>query len=307
MLTAERSFIAPRHFLRVICMGAVAASFASGAMAQAVLYGGPGGQVSTLDVQADAATRISDLARPTILSRPANVEQLASNLYVQRMMAGLARAKGLTSSAEAKAQLQIAQEKAMTDLYWADFDQSHQPSDEALDAYAQSTYRTLDDKALQAPARARVRHILLKAAAPNARERLNELLAKAKAGADFAQLARDNSEDQGSVGRGGDVGFVAESDVDPSFARAMATLKTPGDLSDVVETPYGYHLIRLEERREAGKRPFDEMRDGLRMQARAALLKEARAKEVQRLLVGGHANESAISTFSSQFKPVEPR
>lgn len=295
------------HLLRATCLVACATAMASGAMAQTVLFGGPGGQVSALEVQADAATRISDLARSTVLSRPANVEQLALNLYVQRMMAGLAQAKGLADSPEAKAQLQLSREKALADLYWADFDQGHQPSDEALEAYAQSTYRTMDEKALQAPARARVRHILLKTATPNARERVNELLAKAKAGADFAQLARENSEDQGSVGRGGDVGFVAEGDGDPSFARALATLKNPGDLSDVVETPYGYHIIRLEERREAGKRPFDEVREGLRMQARGALVKDARTKELQRLSVGGQANEAAINTFSSQFKPVEPR
>lgn len=306
MLTAKRLFPVP-YLLRATCVAVCATALASGALAQAVLFGGPGGQVSTLDVQADAATRISDLARSTVLSRPANVEQLASNLYAQRMMAGLAQAKGLASSPEARAQLQLAREKALADLYWADFDVSHQPSDEALEAYAQSTYRTMDEKALQAPARARVRHILVKAATPNARERMNELLTKAKAGSDFAQLARENSEDQGSVGRGGDIGFVAEGDGDPSFARALAMLKNPGDLSDVVETPYGYHIIRLEERRDAGKRPFDEVREGLRMQARGALIKEARAKEVQKLLAGGQANEAAINTFSSQFKPVEPR
>lgn len=295
------------YLLRATCVAVCATAIASGALAQSVLFGGPGGQVSTLDVQADAATRVSDLARSTVLSRPANVEQLASNLYVQRMMAGLAQARGLASSAEARTQLQLAREKALADLYWADFDQNHQPSDEALEAYAQSTYRTMDDKVLQAPARARVRHILIKATAPNARERVNDLLAKAKAGSDFAQLARENSDDQGSVGRGGDLGFVAEGDGDPSFARALAALKSPGDLSDVVETPYGYHIVRLEERREAGKRPFDELRDALRMQARGALIKEARAKEVQGLLAGGQANEAAIATFSSQFKPVEPR
>lgn len=306
MLTAKRLFSMP-HFLRATYVAVCAATLVSGALAQSVLYGGPGGQVSTLDVQADAATRISDLARATVLSRPASVEQLASNLYVQRMMAGLAQARGLAGSAEAKAQLQLAKEKALADLYWADFDRSHLPSDEALEAYAQSTYRTMDDKALQAPARVRVRHILIKGTTPNARERMNDLLVKAKAGSDFAQLASENSEDQGSVGRGGDVGFIAEGDGDSAFAQAVATLKNPGDLSEVVETPYGYHVIRLEERREAGKRSFDEVRDVLRMQARGAMIKEARAKEVQRLLTGGQANEAAIATFSSQFKPVEPR
>ena len=300
------SFVSLRGVVQVLCLAGCMAA-ATGASAQAVLFSGPSGQVSAIDVRADAATRVSDLARSTILSRPANVEQLASNVYVQRAMAAQAQAKGLANNPEAQAQLVLAREKALADLYWAEFDKGHQPSDAALEAYAQSTYRTADAKALEAPARTRVRHILLKATTPDARTRITELLDKVKAGADFAQLAREQSEDQGSAARGGDIGFIVESEADPVFARAVAALKTPGELSDVVETPYGYHIIRLEERREAGKRQFDELREQLLMQARTALVKDARAKEVQRLLEGAKPNEAAIGAFAAQYKPVEPR
>ena len=289
-------------FAAALCMAA-----ATGVQAQVVLFQGPAGQVSAMDVQADAATRISDAARSTLLSRPATVEQLASNVYVQRAMAAQAQAKGLGSSPAAQAQLALAREKALADLYWTDFDKTHQPADAALDAYAQSTYRTADDKVLQAPARIRARHILIKVATPDARTRIADLLIKAKAGADFAQLASENSEDQGSAGRGGDLGFVADGETESVFHKAMEALQNPGDLSEVVETPYGYHIIRLEERRAAGKRPFDELREQLLMQARAALVKEARAKEVQRLLDGAKPDAAAIGAFASQFKPVEPR
>ena len=289
----------------VICSGGVAAT--SGAWAQQVLFSGPAGQVSGVDVRADAATRVSDAARSTVLSRAANVQQLASNLYVQRAMAVEAQRKGLASGPEAEAQLVLAREKALADLYWADFDKRHQPADAALESYAKSTYRAADTKALEAPERARVRHILIKLATPDAQVRIAELLAKAKDGASFTQLARENSEDQGSAARGGDVGFMAKGDAAPAFEQAMDALKTPGELSGVVETPHGYHIIRLEERREAGTRQFDEVRDQLLMQARSALLKEARTKEVQRLQEGATPNEAAIGGFVSQFKPVEVR
>lgn len=260
-----------------------------------------------MDVRADAAVRISDAARSTMLSHPANVEQLASNVYAQRAMAAQALRKGLAKSPEAEAQLALAREKALADLYWADFDKSHQPADAALEAYAQSTYRTVDPKVLEAPERTRVRHILIKQGTPDARTRIAELLAKAQAGADFAKLAREHSEDRGSAARGGDLGFVPAGGVDPAFEQAMASLKAPGELSGVVETSYGYHIIRFEERREAGKRPFDEMREQLLMQARATLVKDARAKEVQRLLEGAAPDAAAIGAFSAQYKPVEAR
>ncbi|WP_082576970.1 peptidylprolyl isomerase [Acidovorax sp. Root70] len=273
--------------------------------AQYALVQGPVGQVTDADVMADAATRISDTARATVLSRPDNVGQLASNVYVQRAMAVEAERRGLTAGRESAAALALAREKAMADLYLAEFDKNHQPSEAALLAYAQSTYRAVDGKQLDAPERTRVRHILLKQKSPETRARIEQILSDARAGKDFAQLAKDNSEDTGSVAQGGDIGFVTEGSTVVPFEEAMKGLKTPGDLSDVVETQFGYHIIRLEERRSAGKRGFDEVREQLLMQARTALLREARAKEAQRLQEGMKVNEAAVNTFSSKFKPSD--
>lgn len=290
---------------RTVCLAVWMLAVVGTASAQQVLFQGPAGQVTGVDVQADAATRISDAARSTMLSRAGNVQQLASNVYVQRAMAAEAQRKGLLSGPVAEAVLTLAREKAMADLYWADFDKSHQPGDAALEAYAQSSYRTTDRKLLESPERTRVRHILLKQKTPESRARIEALLEKAKAGADFAKLARENSEDTGSVAKGGDIGFVSEGAVVEPFEQATKALKKPGDLSDVVETQFGYHIIRLEERREAGARLYDEVRESLLMQARSTLVKEARAKEVQRMLEGATPNEAAIGTFSSQYKSVD--
>lgn len=277
------------------------ASFA--AHAQQVLFQGPAGRVSAMDVQADAATRISDAARATVLSRPDNVGQLASNLYVQRAMAAQALQKGLDASPQAKAELALAREKALTDLYWADFDQHHQPDEAALQAYARATYDAADPKVLAAPDRTRVRHILIKDKSAAGRAKAEALLEKLKAGASFEALARENSDDADTAGKGGDLGFIVADGVVPEFAQAMQALSKPGDLSGVVQSPYGYHIIELVEHRKEGKRPFDEMREQLLMQARTALLKEARAREVQRLLEGGQPEESAIEAFAKRYRP----
>ena len=273
--------------------------------AQSALVQGPAGQVIDADVIADAATRISDTARATVLSRPDNVGQLASNVYVQRAMAAEAERKGLTAGPEATAALALAREKAMADLYLSDFEKQHQPGEAALLAYAQSTYRAADGKQLEVSERTRVRHILLKQKTPETRTRIEQILTDAKAGKDFAQLAKDNSEDTGSVAQGGDIGFVTDGSTVAPFEAAMKELKAPGDLSGVVETQFGYHIIRLEERRPEGKRGFDEVREQLMMQARTALLREARAKEALRLQEGMTVNEAAVNTFSSKFKPLD--
>lgn len=112
------------------------------------------------------------------------------------------------------------------------------------------------------------RHILLKTSEvvseEDARRRLAALRERIVAGADFGELARLNSED-GSAARGGDLGWVYAGDTVPEFERAMDALK-PGELSAPVRTPFGFHLLQVQERRAA-----DVSAERQRLQARQAL------------------------------------
>ncbi|HEX8363285.1 MAG TPA: peptidylprolyl isomerase [Longimicrobium sp.] len=100
----------------------------------------------------------------------------------------------------------------------------------------------------------RARHILLKVpgdAAPAAREavrrRAEQLQAQAAGGADFAALARQHSEDT-SKDQGGDLGFFGRGQMVPTFEQAAFALQ-PGQVSKVVESPFGYHVIKVEEKK----------------------------------------------------------
>lgn len=97
----------------------------------------------------------------------------------------------------------------------------------------------------------RVRHILVKPSEilsdDEARERLVQVRERIANGADFAELARLYSEDL-SASRGGDLGWINPGDTVPEFERAMDALK-PGELSAPVRSPFGWHLIQVEERR----------------------------------------------------------
>ncbi|HEU4645952.1 MAG TPA: peptidylprolyl isomerase [Burkholderiales bacterium] len=121
----------------------------------------------------------------------------------------------------------------------------------------------------------RARHLLLKTSEvvseEEARRRLEGLRERIAAGADFAELARLNSAD-GTAALGGDLGWVYPGDTVPEFERAMAALK-PGEMSGVVRTPFGFHLIRVEERRAA-----DVSLERRRQQARQAL-RERKAED----------------------------
>lgn len=121
----------------------------------------------------------------------------------------------------------------------------------------------------------RARHILVKTSEivgeEDARRRLLGLRERIAAGTDFAELARLNSED-GTAARGGELGWVYPGDTVPEFERAMNAL-APGELSQPVRTPFGFHLIEVQERRAA-----DVSAERQRLQARMAL-RERKADE----------------------------
>ncbi|HXZ48381.1 MAG TPA: peptidylprolyl isomerase [Usitatibacter sp.] len=96
-----------------------------------------------------------------------------------------------------------------------------------------------------------VRHILLRTGPglsdADARERLAKLREKILAGADFGEMAKQNSEDA-SAPRGGDLGWVSPGDTVPEFERVMDSLK-PGEVSQPFQSPFGWHLVQVLERR----------------------------------------------------------
>ncbi len=112
----------------------------------------------------------------------------------------------------------------------------------------------------------RARHILIgvspDASEPDkaeARERARGLRLDAAEGADFEALAREHSDDPGSAANGGDLGLVVEGQTVSAFETALFALD-PGELSDVVETPFGFHVIQMVERRDDRVVPFEEAR-----------------------------------------------
>ena len=89
------------------------------------------------------------------------------------------------------------------------------------------------------------------------------LLEQAKAGADFAALAKARSEDQGSAANGGDLGCFPPGRMVPAFDDAVFAMQ-PGQVSDLVKTQFGYHVIRLASRKEATVPPLAQVKDRIR-------------------------------------------
>lgn len=122
------------------------------------------------------------------------------------------------------------------------------------------------------PERANVRHILIKTPAPGpdgkvdqkaldaAKTKAEDLLKQIKNGANFADLAKKYSEDPGSAKQGGELGWFEHGRMVPEFDKAAFALTQKGQLSDLVKTTYGYHIIQLIDKQPAHVRTFDEVK-----------------------------------------------
>ncbi len=145
--------------------------------------------------------------------------------------------------------------------------QKVEASIEISDAQLRAAYSANMDN-FRMPERVKVRHILVKTVEKSDADK-KQLLAKAqgllnqlKGGADFADLAKKNSDDPGSGQQGGDLGWVVRGQTVPEFEKTAFSLK-PGELSSVITTEYGYHILQVMEKEQAHVKPFDEVKAGL--------------------------------------------
>jgi peptidyl-prolyl cis-trans isomerase D len=131
--------------------------------------------------------------------------------------------------------------------------------------------------------RRRARHILVESASDDAaaKARADKLAAEATGGADFAALAAANSDDPGSKGQGGDLGWATRESFVAPFADALFAMNA-GEIRGPVKTQFGYHIIKLEAIEPGSQRPFDEVRGELeadyrRDQAQSAFYERSQA------------------------------
>jgi len=124
--------------------------------------------------------------------------------------------------------------------------------------------------AAQTGERVKARHILLRVDKDAsfkdksaARRKLADLRAKIVAGADFSEMAQKFSDDKGSAVRGGDLGAFMRGQMVPPFEKAAFSLPV-GQVSDIVETDFGFHLILVDEKRAAAKLRYEDVEDDLK-------------------------------------------
>jgi peptidyl-prolyl cis-trans isomerase C len=131
------------------------------------------------------------------------------------------------------------------------------------------TFYQQNPDSFKEPEQVRASHILISVAQDAtaeakqaAKTEAEAVLAKAKAGDDFAALAKQHSKDPGSAAVGGDLNFFPKEQMVPEFSNAAWALK-PGEISGLVQSQFGYHIIKLTDRRAGRAIPLAEVKDRL--------------------------------------------
>jgi peptidyl-prolyl cis-trans isomerase D len=153
------------------------------------------------------------------------------------------------------------------------------------------------------PERIHVRHILLKtdgktdAQKAALKAKAEDLLKQLKSGADFAALAKKNSDDTASAVKGGDLGWIVRGQTVPEFESAAFALQ-PNQLSSVVTSQYGYHIIQVLEKQPARLKTFDEVKDELTTELRKQAVTDKMEKvgdEIHDALVKDPTSAAAVA------------
>ena len=180
---------------------------------------------------------------------PGSEQRVRDETVLREIFAQEAERRGIPASADYRAQLELARQSILIREMFEDF----RKKNPATDAEAKAEYDKF--KAQASGTEYRASHILVEK-----EEEAKSLIAQIKGGAKFEDLAKKSSKDPGSGERGGDLDFAKPDAYVPEFGKAMAALKK-GEMTDApVKSQFGWHIIRLDDTREAQFPGFEEVK-----------------------------------------------
>jgi peptidyl-prolyl cis-trans isomerase C len=174
-------------------------------------------------------------------------ENLISFLVDMKIVAKAAEDKKVGDSADFKRKLAFARDRLLMDSILATEGKAGVTDDAMKKVYEDATKQVSGEQEVHA------RHILVPT-----EEEAKAIVEELKKGADFAELAKKKSKDPGAAD-GGDLGFFTKEQMVPEFS-AVAFALEPGKISDPVKSQFGWHVIKVEEKRDRKPPPFDQVK-----------------------------------------------
>ena len=176
-------------------------------------------------------------------------QRVREEVVLREIFAQEAEKRGIAAGAEYRSQMELARQTILIRELFADYQKKNPVSD----AEAKVEYDKF--KAQSTGTEYRARHILV-----DKEDEAKSLLKQLIAGAKFDELAKKHSTDKGSGANGGDLDFAKPDAYVPEFGQAMAKLKKGETTEAPVKSQFGWHIIRLDDTREAQLPPFDEVK-----------------------------------------------
>jgi peptidyl-prolyl cis-trans isomerase C len=193
---------------------------------------------------------------------PAEMQTLVRRMLEVKIIADVARKEKFDQMPQIKKQLDYVADDFLSKEYLAKVVMEKETVSETD---LKEFYRQNKEQ-LGVPEQVWARHILFKVdptaseeEKSTAREQAEAVLKRARAGEDFEKLAQLHSDDESSRAKGADLGYFTRGRTVPGFEE-VAFDTNPGEISDIVETRYGYHIIKVEDHLDARERSFEEMR-----------------------------------------------
>jgi len=191
------------------------------------------------------------------------------NIVKKRLLVKAAKAKGIKEDQEMRRKIAQFKDELILDRYLKEELKNTKVTDKEVQEYYQN-----HKEEFKTEKQVRARHILVKEEA-----QAQKILKELKKGGDFHQLAKKYSVDKATAEKGVELGFFTQKDMVKPFSDAAFSLK-PGQLSPVVKTPFGYHIIQVEEVKPAEQKSFNEVKAKIKSQ----LLQEKQQEAFNRLM-----------------------
>ena len=228
---------------------------------------------------------------------PQGRKEMLDTMVIRELILQKASKDGLDKGPEIEEKLQELKKRLIVEAF---LKKKVETDAQISDADLKKFYDQNIDK-FKAGEQIRASHILVKT-----EQQAKDILTQLKGGAAFEELAKKNSVDSSSA-KGGDLGWFGKGAMVPVFERAALALKE-GQVSDVVKSDFGFHIIKLTGKRPAGTRPFDEVKD----QIKAALMPSKQQEIFQKIKdelkksAKITVKEDALNAMSEPAQPAVP-
>ena len=197
------------------------------------------------------------------ISSPEVRKSLVDEMVVQELLVQEAKKQNLDENPEIALQKAMVDRSLLATAAVREYMSERAPTEEDIQQEYEKAVGTLSKKEYKA------RHILV-----DSEDKAKDIIGKLQAGGDFAELATANSSDQGSAANGGDLGWFSSDVMVKPFSEAVSEMDKGTITETPVQTQFGWHVIQLEDVRDAAPPPIEQLRPQLNQMLQAKIFNE---------------------------------